>query len=226
MSRGIREFNKREVQRMDFGYVIFDMDGTLLDSIPYWERLALGYLEELGVSGPSDLDRRLSMMSVQEAGVCLREEFLMEKTAEEICSELCERIHKNYREDILLKPGVAEWLAHLKGQGAHMCVATASSAEIGKAALDRNGILPNFDFLIDCEMVGIGKIDPAVYHLAAQRFGVTPADCVVVEDAAFALKTAKAAGYFTIGVYESSEPAQDLIQQYSDLYIKDFRELL
>ena len=206
---------------MKFQYAVFDMDGTLIDSIPWWDRLVPDFLNTFGISATAELNQEMAAMSMQESGIWLKEKFSLAEPAEEIVQELCTRIGKHYAEDIPLKPGVKEWLSYLKEQGVRMCVATASSAELGRPALVRNGILPYFDFMVDCGMVGVGKTSPAVYELAVEKFGASMSECVVVEDAAFALKTAKNAGFLTIGVYESSEPDQDSVRRYSDWYVKD-----
>ena len=143
------------------------MDGTLIDSIPWWDRLVPEFLKMFGVEATADLNQQMSAMSMQESAVWLKERFSLPQTAEYIVQELCRRIGKNYAEDIPLKPGLKEWLAYLKERGIRMCLATASSAELGRPALQRTGILPYFDFLVDCGMVGVGKTSPAVYELTA-----------------------------------------------------------
>lgn len=211
---------------MKFQYAVFDMDGTLIDSIPWWDRLVPDFLNTFGIRATAELNQEMAAMSMQESGIWLKEKFSLAEPAEEIVQELCTRIGKHYAEDIPLKPGVEEWLSYLKEHGVRMCVATASSAELGRPALVRNGILPYFDFMVDCGMVGVGKTSPAVYELAVEKFGASTSECVVVEDAAFALKTAKNAGFLTIGVYESSEPDQDSVKRYSDCFVKSFKDLL
>lgn len=211
---------------MNYQCVIFDMDGTLLDSIPYWNDLAGEYMRELGVCAPEDLDARIASMSLQEAARFLQKEFSLEQKAEEVYEELCGRIGGHYRLDVMLKPGAGEYVAWLKDRGIPMCLATASSAVLGRPALERNGILDCFSFLLDCDMVGVGKTRPDIYLLAAERFGRKPGECLVVEDAAFALRTAKGAGFGTVGVHEATEPDAEAVKAYSDRYIMDFRELL
>lgn len=210
---------------MKYRYAIFDMDGTLLDSMPYWKDLGRQYLLRRRLPVPENLRERLAVMTMEESAAYFREELGAKETVGEIIETINGMIRENYRDVIPLKPGVIEFLNRLKRAGIRMCIATATYAEVARPALERLGILPFMEFVMDCKEAGAGKTSPAVYDLAAERLGGNRSDTIVFEDAAYAIRTAHEAGYFVAAVADPLEAeAEGWIRTAADLYIEDYRE--
>ncbi len=200
---------------MDKQFVIFDMDGTLVDSMGYWTRLADEYLHHKGiVSISEDIREKIKVMTIPESAALFMREYSFSHSVEAICKEMNDLMETHYRQDIPLKPGVASFLDKLRQQGVRMCVASATGATLMNACLERLGVLDHFEFLLSCEEVGAGKTKPDVYHHACGKLGACPADTAVYEDAVYAARTAKEAGYYVVGVYEDSDKAHwnELVQ--------------
>ena len=194
---------------MNKKYAIFDMDGTLIDSMIYWKRLATEYLERKGVKEiPSDLQERIKPMTMTESAELFRIEFKLAGTKESIALEMNQMMDEHYRKDIPLKVGVKEYLAKLKDLGVKMCVASATDMDLMQICLERLGIKKYFSFLISCEEVGVGKRMPDVYLEAVKRLQekevILPEDVAVYEDADYAIHTALKAGFYTIAVWDDS----------------------
>ena len=201
------------------GY-IFDLDGTLLDSLMIWDHLSSGWLKKLGIEPEADLDRILFPMGFKEGSVYLHEHYQTGRTPQEIRQEITAIVADFYMNKALLKQDTAEVLKALQASGAHLAVATASEKPLVLASLKRNGVLPLFEAVRTCGEEGTDKHDPAVYLTVAAMMGLKPEECMVVEDSLTALKTASAAGFQTCGIYDAySHEDQNLIREISDLYI-------
>ncbi len=194
------------------------MDGTLIDSMGYWQRLASEYLFSRGVTPaqiPADLPERIKAVTVTGAAALFIDLFGFSGTPESIAAEINALMDEHYRRDIPLKPGVKEYLASLRQRGVQMCVASATAAPLMEACLTRLGVRQEFAFLLSCEEVGAGKNSPEVYLQSAARLGCVPAEAAVFEDALFAAQTAKKAGFYVVGVYD--ETAKDSWEDISRL---------
>lgn len=210
-----------------FKYSIFDLDGTLLDSMYGWKNLGKEYLLSMGIVPPNNINDTISAMSMEESAEYFKKAFKINLSVEEIISELNELICDKYKNEFKLKPYVKEYLQKLKDEKVTMCIATATSLKLAKIALERNEIINYFSFVLSCDEVGVGKNKPDIYYLAANRLDAEVSDIIVYEDADFALITAKEAGFYTIGVYDVSfEIKRKNIEIISDMYIESFNELL
>ena len=187
---------------MDKQFAIFDMDGTLIDSMIFWENLAAEYLTSKGIQEiPANLLERIKPMTMSESAALFREEFGLSGDPE---AEMNAMMEAHYRNNIPLKPRVREYLRKLHDRGVQMCVASATAEHLMESCLTRLGVRGHFEFLLSCETVGTGKISPLVYHASAKRLKAMPQEIAVYEDALYAIQTAKAAGYYVVGVYDKS----------------------
>ena len=204
---------------------IFDMDGTLVDSMVYWRHLATEFLESKGVQHiAQDILERIKPMTMTESAALFIEEYGLSGTPESVAVEMNAMMDEHYRRDIPLKPGVQVYLDALHRRGVTMCVASATAEELMDACLTRLGVAQCFSFLLSCETVGAGKSRPDVYWEAAKRLGAQPEEIAVYEDALYAAKTAKSAGFYTIAVQDdSNQPHWETLTALADEKILDWQ---
>ncbi len=203
--------------------VIFDLDGTLLDSLTAWENSGSNFLRSQGIEPPEGLDEQLAKMSLLDGARLVKKMYGLPQPPEELLRLTLQPVRAHYERDVPAKPGVPEMLRRLKAQGIKLCVATASDRELAEAALRRLGLLDLFDFILTCDEAGAGKRSPAVYEAALQKLGTSKTRTLVVEDALYALQTAHRAGFPTAAVADAHSAAdQALLRQTADYYLFSF----
>ncbi len=209
---------------MDKRFAIFDMDGTLVDSMMYWKNLASEYLMYKGVTQiPTDILEKIKPMTMMESAALFIREFQLDGTPEQVAAEMNALMDQHYHNDILLKDGVREYLDCLHRSGTVMCVASATAEPLMEACLSRLGVAQYFQFLLSCETVGAGKSKPDVYFASAARLGARAEEITVYEDALYAARTAKEAGFYVVGVYDESASGHwDELKELADEWIKEW----
>ena len=211
----------------NFSAAIFDLDGTLLDSLGVWSDIDRVFLAKRGIVLTPDYTAAVSTMSFSEAAVYTISRYGFRDTPEEISAEWEHMVEDEYAHRITLKPFAREYLELLHSRGVKMGVATALSERLYRPALENNGITPYFSAYASVFEAARGKGFPDVYLLAAKRLGVLPTECAVFEDVLPGIRGARAAGMETIAVYDAySAPEESVMRQEADYYIKNFQELL
>ncbi len=204
---------------------IFDMDGTLLDSMQVWENAGEDYLRTLGCVPEEGVGELMKSMSLQQAALYCRERYALPLSVEEIMAGVNGRVERFYRQEARLKPGALDFLRTLSQRGVRMCLATATDLHLVEAALDRCGVRTYFSALFTCTQVGSGKDEPHIYRAALRHLGTGRADTLVFEDALYAARTAKGDGFVTVGVADAYEKSEGELERLSDFFLRDFREV-
>lgn len=206
--------------------VVFDLDGTLIDSMGIWYEIDRAFLRENGITEPpeniSDIMKR---MSVEECSEYFVNEFGLDITPEYAVKRIEELVRIEYEEKIALKPFVHELLEYLDEKGIPYGVATATYKNMAEAVLRRHGILDRFRFVLTDFEYPMGKNDPAIFLGAARMLGTLPSETAVFEDSLHCIESAAGAGFFTVGIYdEHSASDSEGIRKAADRFFTSLSE--
>ena len=211
----------------DIEAAIFDLDGTLLDSMWIWEQIDVDYLSQRGYEVPNNLKDEINHLSFQKTADYFKKRFNIEESIEEIQQSWNNMAYTHYNTDIVLKPGVITFLKYLKENGIKIGLATSNSTELLTSGLRSTGIEKYFDKITITDEVKKGKNNPDVYLLAAKKLGVDPTKCIVFEDILEAVNGAKLANMKVVAVYDkAAEYQKEMLTSVADKYITDFTELI
>ena len=202
---------------------IFDLDGTLLDSMGVWDQIDIDFLAKRGIKLPADYMNAISSMTFHEAAAYTIKRFALRDSVDGLKREWNDMAAYAYGHTVRMKPCAKEYLMALRERGAKLAIATSMFVELCAPALRNNGIDNVFHAVCYTDETGHGKSRPDVFLLAAKRIGVTPGDCLVFEDILAAIKSAKSAGMGVCAVYDkSSENDWEEIKKAADYAIVDF----
>lgn len=213
----------------DIKGVIFDLDGTLVDSMWVWSKIDIDFIEKRNVTiNHKELMKEIAHLSFDEVAKYFKERFNMKESIEDIKNEWNLEAEKAYGNDIKLKNGVLDFLKLLKKKKIKMAIATSNSHHLLRTCLKANGIEDYFDELVTTDDAKAkSKIEATVYLYAAEKLNVNPKNMVVFEDVPSAMMGARKAGMDVIGVKDEHTHLKDEeIKQLTDYFIVDsFKEI-
>jgi HAD superfamily hydrolase (TIGR01509 family) len=210
----------------DIDAVIFDMDGTIIDSMWVWKRVDEDFLRRRSITAPEDIQKQIEGLSFTDTARFFKNKFDLVEDISDIMDEWNEMVKYYYESVIPLKDGTLELIGRLKKAHIKLGLATSNSRELTELILKRTGIYGFFDSVVTSLEVSSSKSCPDVFLDTARRLGVIPSKCLVFEDTAAGTTGARLAGMKVVAVYdEYSLPYREEIVKNADVYIYGFSEI-
>lgn len=207
--------------------VIFDLDGTLIDSMGVWSQIDVDFLGKRGFEVPMDYMTAITPMGFEATADYTIKRFNLNETREDLIKEWHDMAIEAYSYYVKLKPGAKEYVEYLHKNGKIMAVATASDMRLVEPVLKNNNIFHYFQNITTVKEVNRGKGFPDIYDMIARKMNISTEKCIVFEDILAGIKGAKAGGYTTIGVYDvHSCENQEQLKNECNKYICDFKEMI
>lgn len=178
-------------------YSIFDVDGTILDSMEVWNTLASRYIQSLDRIPEKNLDKIVSEMSLEQSAIYLKKHYRINKQEEVIISEVLNLISDFYKYEVKLMPGFKDFITHFDSMNV---IGTSCDEELVKSALKRLGVLDYFEDIMTCSKVNKGKDDPGFYLACADILKQKPDNIFVFEDADYCIDAARKVGFKVIKI--------------------------
>ena len=204
---------------------IFDMDGTLIDSLGFWDyiwkRLGEIYLGDPAFRPDTITEKAVRTTTLYDGMALVHKNCGIGKDADEIFKITEDELRRFYKEIVEMKPGAKEFLDSLKARGVKMCVASATAKNLLEIVMEKFGLDEYFPKLFSCNDVGKGKEHPDVFIAAHEYLGTDKESTWIFEDSIVALETATKAGYNTVGIYDRYNFGLDRVKEISTVYIGD-----
>ncbi|WP_124101132.1 HAD family phosphatase [Ruminococcus sp. Marseille-P6503] len=210
-----------------FKGIIFDLDGTLVDSSHVWSDIDEKFMAKRGIDIPADYFKKVSSMNFNQAAQYTIKRFGLNETIESVTREWYTMAENEYAHNVFVKPGADAFLRYIKSKGIKIALATASSEPLYSSALKNNGIYDLFDCFASTDQVKRGKGFPDVYELACGGISLKPEDCAVFEDIIEGIHGAKAGSFTAVACLDRHYAADwEDMKREADFYFSDYRKLM
>lgn len=204
---------------------IFDVDGTILDSMGIWMNIGELYLKDMGVKAEENLGEILFEMTMNQGAEYMKNKYGLQLSIEEICRGINNRVYQFYEKEAEPKPYIISFIEEAHRERIPMTVATSTDRPMIEAAFKRLKIEKYFKTILTTTEIGCGKDKPDIFMKAMEEMETTPEQTWLFEDGAYSMETAKKIGIKTIGIYDfASDGDKERVRKLSDIYIKDGTE--
>lgn len=205
---------------------IFDMDGTLTESMHLWIEIGRRYLEGLGYTVSPEQNREMTKMLLEPMALYMQDQFGLTKSQSQIVDEINKIVEPDYFETVVVKPTVVESLEAMQERGIRMCVATATDRHLTEACLKRNGIDRFFSAIFTCGEEHCNKRTSQIYDKARAHLGTSPEETYIFEDTYVSILGAKQSGCRVVALEDRwSVKKRDLIKETADVYVARMGDL-